>query len=227
MAATRSLSLLLVAACVLALAAAQADAFSLRFILGNDAVQNCHNSTSEEMCVGKTNCTWCSSLLLPSGCYHDDEATLLPKFAFKCDNGTAPSATAAPAAAAPKKKKKCDGHGSSGLKAAMMMLGGGSSATAAAEKEDDAAPPGPPGPPGPTPGPPGPNCSGATEEKGCFKTKGCVWCDGSFGPGSCYSKDQAAFLPKQFFKCKKHPSSAAAATAAPAPKRVWGLPTAL
>jgi hypothetical protein len=42
-----------------------------------------------------------------------------------------------------------------------------------------------PGPPGPTPGA---GCSSAMDKKGCGKEKGCVWCEGSFGPGSCYEE---------------------------------------
>jgi hypothetical protein len=41
----------------------------------------------------------------------------------------------------------------------------------------------------PTPGPgPGSSCSGSTDRKACRKVEGCVWCEGSFGPGSCYSE---------------------------------------
>jgi hypothetical protein len=41
----------------------------------------------------------------------------------------------------------------------------------------------------PAPGPgPGMGCSGPTDKKACRKSKGCVWCEGSFGPGSCYSE---------------------------------------
>ena len=32
---------------------------------------------------------------------------------------------------------------------------------------------------------PGAACSGATDKKGCGEEKGCLWCEGSFGPGSC------------------------------------------
>lgn len=46
--------------------------------------------------------------------------------------------------------------------------------------------PGPPTP-GPTPGP-GASCSGATDRKACRHQKGCVWCEGSFGPASCYDE---------------------------------------
>ena len=43
--------------------------------------------------------------------------------------------------------------------------------------------------PNPGPGPtPGAGCSMATEKKACGKEKGCVWCEGSFGPGSCYDE---------------------------------------
>lgn len=41
--------------------------------------------------------------------------------------------------------------------------------------------------PGPGPGP-GASCSGPTDRKACRKVAGCVWCEGSFGPGSCYSE---------------------------------------
>jgi hypothetical protein len=44
-------------------------------------------------------------------------------------------------------------------------------------------------PAAPAPGPgPGMGCSGPTDKKACRKVKGCVWCEGSFGPGSCYSE---------------------------------------
>jgi hypothetical protein len=51
---------------------------------------------------------------------------------------------------------------------------------------------------------PGAGCSSAMDKKGCGKEKGCVWCEGSFGPGSCYDEVST-------FACKRaaQPGSAA------------------
>jgi len=47
----------------------------------------------------------------------------------------------------------------------------------------------------PTPGPqPGAGCSMAMDKKSCGKEKGCLWCEGSFGPASCYDKVRSAVL---------------------------------
>jgi hypothetical protein len=35
---------------------------------------------------------------------------------------------------------------------------------------------------------PGAGCSSATDKKGCGEEEGCVWCEGSFGPSSCYDE---------------------------------------
>jgi hypothetical protein len=39
----------------------------------------------------------------------------------------------------------------------------------------------------PNPGP-GAGCSMAVDKKACGKEKGCLWCEGGFGPGSCYDE---------------------------------------
>ncbi|KAF8072361.1 hypothetical protein HT031_000020 [Scenedesmus sp. PABB004] len=76
------------AALVACLAAAGANARLAP--LGSPAAAACHNSTSKAECLQTVNCTFCSSTLLPSGCYLDSEAALLPSFAFTCQNGSEP-----------------------------------------------------------------------------------------------------------------------------------------
>ena len=47
-----------------------------------DEVKACHNSTSQDECLGKTEafgCFFCASSILPSGCYAPAEAQLLPE----------------------------------------------------------------------------------------------------------------------------------------------------
>ncbi len=43
-----------------------------------DQVASCHNSTGMDACLTLPNCTWCSSTLLPSGCYFTPETSILP-----------------------------------------------------------------------------------------------------------------------------------------------------
>ena len=52
-----------------------------RYLVGDalDDAKNCHNSTSEEVCLTKMNCTFCESSMLPSGCFYEPETLLLPK----------------------------------------------------------------------------------------------------------------------------------------------------
>jgi hypothetical protein len=67
---------------------------------------------------------------------------------------------------------------------------------------------------------PKPSCKAAADKLSCKGVAGCVWCEGSFGPGkkpkaACYSEVKAQFLPAQFFKCSA-PSTAAVVAAEPA-----------
>lgn len=38
----------------------------------------CHNSTSKAECLGKEACVFCQATLVPSGCFFNSEAKLLP-----------------------------------------------------------------------------------------------------------------------------------------------------
>lgn len=206
----------LVAAVICCLAVASvcrpANALNIRFPkLGDDAA-SCHNSTSISECHIKTNCTWCQSTLFPSGCWATSEAKFLPGFAYHCEGAPSPAQpvlgcmlkTEAECSAS-EQCAWCDGllGASCFSKDQAQMLPPrfytcketGKDSLAAPDDESAAAP-------GPGPGP-GASCSGPTDRKACRKVAGCVWCEGSFGPGSCYSEDQAKYLPAQFFKCSK------------------------
>ncbi|GBF90786.1 hypothetical protein Rsub_03087 [Raphidocelis subcapitata] len=130
----------------------------------------CHNSTSKAECLRKDACVFCLASLVPSGCFLDSEAKLLPGFMYNCSDDAAEEAAAA-------------------------ALGKGG-------KKPD-----------PGPGPiPGPGCATIKDKKDCKHSPDkCVWCTGMFGQDSCYSEDQAKFLPSAFFKCSKPPSEMAAA----------------
>lgn len=65
---------------LLALLACQASAAALTsFKQYRTDAADCHNSSSLAICESKTNCTWCQATIVPSGCYLDSEAKLLPK----------------------------------------------------------------------------------------------------------------------------------------------------
>eukprot|EP00882_Tetradesmus_deserticola_P001643 GHRQ01001770.1.p1 GENE.GHRQ01001770.1~~GHRQ01001770.1.p1 ORF type:complete len:218 (+),score=29.96 GHRQ01001770.1:110-763(+) len=173
--------------------------------LGDDAA-SCHNSTSIVECHTKSNCTWCQSTLFPSGCWADSEAMFLPGFAYHCED--APSA-AKPTQGCMLKATEAECSGNEQCAWCSGFLSASCFSKDQAHmlpsrfytcKETDQQVPA---------AAPGSTCSGPTDRKACRRGKGCVWCEGSFGRGSCYSEDQAKYLPAQFFKCSapKHASS--------------------
>ncbi|KAF6253051.1 hypothetical protein COO60DRAFT_1549354 [Scenedesmus sp. NREL 46B-D3] len=186
------------------------SAVTLRLPKISDDAASCHNSTSIAECHTKANCTWCQSTLFPSGCWASSEAKFLPGFAYHCEE--APSA-AEPAHGCMLKATEVECSASEQCAWCNGLLG----ASCFSKDQAQMLPPGfytcketgekilaAALAAAPAHGSePGSSCSGPTDRKACRKNKGCVWCEGSFGPSSCYSEDQAKYLPAQFFKCSK------------------------
>lgn len=50
-----------------------------------DEMKACHESSCKGHCSHTPHCVWCASEKLPSGCFHEAEAKLLPGMLYTCD----------------------------------------------------------------------------------------------------------------------------------------------
>lgn len=225
---------LLLAAGIALLSPPTASALPLKHLLRSNASVACHSATGKDVC-SQSNCTWCSSSLLPSGCFLDAETTLLPTWIYTCDT---PSdlllSEASLASGSPCKDALNETACGAALGCVWCAKSGkavkpwGKTGKCVSEAKSAWLPPklfncsakadAPAAAllkPKPAPKPaPAATCTDAVTKAACKDVDGCTWC--SYAPsaaagknktGTCVTEAAAAWLPPQIFMCGK-PSDA-------------------